>query len=540
MSPYLHYGQVSPFRLAREAHAHGGEGGEKYLDELLTWRELSWAFCHHRDQPDQVEALPAWARESLRAREQDPRPALLDEETLARGRTGDLLWDTAQESLVRHGELHNNVRMTWGKALLGWTRDAHEALEMGLILNDRFALDGRDPASITGVLWCLGALDRPFTPDVPILGSVRPRPLEGHAARLDVGRWQALVRRPPVRPAPRVVVIGAGMAGLAAARILQDHGLTVVVFDKGRGPSGRMSTRVSSEAWQMDHGAPFFTARDPNFQRLVRSWARSGIVAPWTRPIARLHARGCEPAIEAIRWVGVPGMHRVAQHLAADLDVRTGIQVPPFPLDAQFASADIILVTAPPPQAAELVQEIHPAMADRLRQIEMNPCWAAMVRFSERLTPKVGLVGGTPWEAAFIDPDFGSGILRWVARDSGKPGRDETREHWVLHASPTWSRNHLEDPDEAVAQAMLQALGEVRSGPDGGPLPEPIDLRVHRWRFAEPVTAPPPARCLWDPEHGLGIAGDALGGGRVEGAFLSGAALAGRVLLSIGAGWRPR
>jgi predicted NAD/FAD-dependent oxidoreductase len=537
MSPYLHYGHVSPFRLAREAYAQGGEGGEKYLDELLTWRELSWAFCHHRTHPHEVAALPAWARATLEARTRDPRPAILDEETLARGRTGDQLWDTAQESLVRHGELHNNVRMTWGKAFLGWTRNAEEALELGLRLNDRFALDGRDPASITGVLWCLGALDRPFSPEVPILGSVRPRPLDGHAARLDVSRWKSLVQRPPVRPVPRVLVIGAGMAGLTAARILQDHGLSVIVVDKGRGPSGRMSTRISSDGWQMDHGAPFFTARDPNFQRLVRSWAQAGRVAPWTRPVVRLGPDGWEPATEALRWVGVPGMHAVAQHLASDLDVRTGVQVPPLPLAADLAPADIILVTAPPPQAADLVNSIHPAMAQQLRQISMNPCWAAMVRFPDRLTPREG---STPWEAAFIDAEAVGGILRWVARDSGKPGRDDRTEHWVLHGSPAWSRAHLEAPAEEVAEKMLEALTPLLTGPDGGTLPRPLDIRVHRWRFAEPTTPPHPARCLWDPEHALGIAGDALGGGRVEGAFLSGAALAGQVLLSIGAGWRPR
>ncbi len=540
MSPYLHYGHVSPFRLARDAYAKGGEGGEKYLDELLVWRELSWAFCHHREAPDRTDALPLWARETLAARTHDPRPALLDEETLSRGRSGDPLWDTAQESLVRHGELHNNVRMTWGKAFPGWTRNAEEALDMGLRLNDRYALDGRDPASMTGVLWCLGAMDRPFSPGVPILGSVRPRPLEDHAARLDVGRWRALVRRPLIRPEPRVVVIGAGIAGLAAARILHDHGLSVVVLDKGRGPGGRISTRVSGDGWQMDHGAPFFTARHPAFQRLVRSWAHQGLVAPWNRPIAKLGPDGWQPATEATRWVGVPAMHRVAQHLASDLDVRTGVQVPPLPLPPEFVRGDIILVTAPPPQAAPLIEAVSPALAKRVSQIPMNPCWTAMVRFPSRLYPTVMGEGMAPWEAAFIDLDAGSGVLRWIARDSGKPGREDNTEHWVLHAGPEWSRTHLEEAPEVVAARLLEALGNWLGGPGGTPLPDPVDARVHRWRYAEPGGPSVPGSCLWDPDGGIGVAGDALGGGRVEGAYLSGAALAGRVLLSIGAGWRPR
>ena len=96
-------------------------------------------------------------------------------ETLARGRTGDRLWDVARRSLLIHGELHNNVRMTWGKARLNWTSDAQSALAMMIDLNHRYALDGQDPASFGGILWCLGQFDRPFPPARPILGIVRDR-----------------------------------------------------------------------------------------------------------------------------------------------------------------------------------------------------------------------------------------------------------------------------------------------------------------------------------------------------------------------------
>ncbi|MEM7193286.1 MAG: deoxyribodipyrimidine photo-lyase, partial [Pseudomonadota bacterium] len=116
MSAYLHYGQVSPFRLARDAAEIGGAGAEKFLDELLVWRELSYAWCFHRRDHDQLSALPDWAIESLREHQDGPRPDIFSWETLARGRTGEPLWDAAQASLRIHGELHNNVRMTWGKA----------------------------------------------------------------------------------------------------------------------------------------------------------------------------------------------------------------------------------------------------------------------------------------------------------------------------------------------------------------------------------------------------------------------------------------
>ncbi|MFK8015516.1 MAG: deoxyribodipyrimidine photo-lyase, partial [Gammaproteobacteria bacterium] len=113
LSPYLHYGCVSPMRVAREAQQVGGAGAEKFLDELFVWRELAHNFCAHSPQLETLDALPAWASETLRAHANDPRPAIFSWDTLAHARTGEPLWDTAQRSLLRHGELHNNVRMTW-------------------------------------------------------------------------------------------------------------------------------------------------------------------------------------------------------------------------------------------------------------------------------------------------------------------------------------------------------------------------------------------------------------------------------------------
>jgi len=147
LSPYLHYGMVSPMRIAREAAASETAGAEKFLDELLVWRELAYNFCFFNHDLDSLAAVPDWARETLAEHESDLRPSSYSWETLARGKTGDRLWDAAQRSLLMQGELHNNVRMTWGKALLDWTPNAAAALSMMLDLNHRYALDGRDPAS---------------------------------------------------------------------------------------------------------------------------------------------------------------------------------------------------------------------------------------------------------------------------------------------------------------------------------------------------------------------------------------------------------
>ena len=163
MSPYLHYGMVAPTRIAREAKAEESKGAKKFLDELLIWRELAYVFCHYRHDHGRVSAIPDWARETLREHEGDTRE-LMSWESMSRGQTGHALWDSAQRSLLIHGELHNNVRMTWGKAILNWMPDAKQSLARLIDLNHRYALDGRDPASYGGILWCLGQFDRPFKP----------------------------------------------------------------------------------------------------------------------------------------------------------------------------------------------------------------------------------------------------------------------------------------------------------------------------------------------------------------------------------------
>ncbi len=347
------------------------------------------------------------------------------------------------------------------------------------------------------------------------------------------------------RPAS-VAVIGAGVAGLSAARVLVDHGLRVTVFDKGRAPGGRISSRRASrgsdEAWTMDHGAQYFTARDPVLRTHVTSWETDGVVAPWNGRLVRIsEADGVlrvEPATESVRWVGVPEMRAVARHLADGLDVRCGVRVvalePPSdvargwrirtggdrPGEASGGSErfDAVLLTPPAPQTLELLGSHAPRISERLRSIRMRPCWAVMLVLPHAVPVE--------WDGAFLPGP----VLSWVARDSSKPGRSGSGgEHWVLHATPEWSEEYLEADPDAVASALLDAfrsrireLGEQK-------LPEPTERVAHRWRFAIP-DPPLEERALWDAGLGLGVAGDALGGPRVEGAFLSGRALAVRLL----------
>ena len=522
LSGALHFGHVSPFLLAREASAHRSEGAEKYLDELLVWRELAWHFCLHHPQHETVEVLPAWARDTLKQHERDGRTSLPSFEQLARAQTGDLVWDAAQRQLLTHGELHNNVRMTWGKALLGWTRNSSEALSTLIDLNHRYALDGRDPGSYGGILWCLGALDRPFTPETPVLGSVRPRPTSEQAKRFDVGEYERLVHR-PTRGAPlTVAVIGAGVAGAAAARALQDAGHVVTVFDKGRGAGGRLSTRTE-DALRFDHGAPFFTVRDERFARWARAWWQERVINQWKGAM-----EGEEPGehpSELVRLVGVPGMNAVVKRMLLDVDVRFGVEVKGLTRDGSrwrlldaaghaLGEFEVAVVATPAPQAAALIDPSSYSLASRLREeVVTAPCWAVMAHFAE--------LTGVTWDGCVSRV----GPLARLIKNSSKPERGAAHgETFVLQASAEWSRANLELTPEAVVPMLMDAFFATT----GVQRREPTFAKAHRWRYAlteKPLGEP----CVWDAGLQLAVCGDWCLGARVEAAFLSGTAAAGRI-----------
>jgi deoxyribodipyrimidine photo-lyase len=194
LSPYLHWGCISPHRVfaeltdregwvmpetapapsgARTGWWGMGEAAEAFLDELITWREVSLNTSFRLPAHREFGSLPAWARETLESHASDPRPRLYPREVLEAGATGDRLWNAAQGELVRDGVIHNAVRMLWGKRILEWTGSPEEALEVMVHLNNRWALDGRDPNSWSGIFWCLGRYDRPWGPERPIYGTVR-------------------------------------------------------------------------------------------------------------------------------------------------------------------------------------------------------------------------------------------------------------------------------------------------------------------------------------------------------------------------------
>jgi deoxyribodipyrimidine photo-lyase len=172
MSPYLHFGHISPLFIALKVSKTASPGAEAFLEELIVRRELSMNFIFYNEKYDSFEAIPDWAKKTLNAHEKDRRQYLYSLEELESAKTHDPYWNAAQKQMVIEGKMHGYMRMYWGKKILEWTRTPREAFRNALYLNNKYELDGRDPNGFTGVAWCFGKHDRPWG-ERPIFGNVR-------------------------------------------------------------------------------------------------------------------------------------------------------------------------------------------------------------------------------------------------------------------------------------------------------------------------------------------------------------------------------
>lgn len=308
------------------------------------------------------------------------------------------------------------------------------------------------------------------------------------------------------------LVIGAGWAGLTAARVMAGAGREVVVIEKSRGPGGRSATRRFGGA-RFDHGAQYFTVRSAAFGRQLQQWQDAGLVQPWRPRLAVIGDKSAHSDPEAVsRFVAVPGMNAVCRHLAADLDCRFEQRVASLEFDREWhlglesgerLQARRLLITAPPAQAAALLGEADP-FYEPLAGIAFDPCIAGMLSFRKHFDPG--------FDAAFINQ---SGALSWVARNSSKPGR--AGSDWVLHASADWSQAQLDAPADQQASQLIDAFGNLV----GETLPATVHCTAHRWRYSQ-ACFPLERGAIMDEDRRLAIAGDWLSGSRVEGAWISG------------------
>ena len=172
MSPYLHFGQISPLEIALTISKTRSRSKEAYLEELIVRRELSMNFVHYNETYDSFDSIPEWARRTLRAHQKDRRDHLYRLEEFEQGKTHDPYWNAAQKEMVVTGKMHGYMRMYWGKKILEWSKTPEEAFQTALYLNNKYELDGRNPNGFTGVAWCFGKHDRPWG-ERAIFGNIR-------------------------------------------------------------------------------------------------------------------------------------------------------------------------------------------------------------------------------------------------------------------------------------------------------------------------------------------------------------------------------
>ena len=296
------------------------------------------------------------------------------------------------------------------------------------------------------------------------------------------------------------------MAGLSCADGLRASGHAITLFDKGRGPGGRMSTRrvdTPLGPTAFDHGAQYFTARDAEFCRQIDRWEGEGIVARW-------------PQAGPDAWVGTPSMNAVIRAMASSHDVRWNTRIERIAKEPQgwslncagdvFSDFDAVMLAIPPEQALPFLSLHDFAMAREAMLARSQPCWTAMFSFA------------APVEC---DTDFvrDSGNLAWAARNGAKPGRSGP-EGWVVQARPEWSQAHLEDEADDVAADLLSELAAAL----GISAPAAVTAAAHRWRYA--MSAGLGLGAMWNAQTKIGLCADWLLGPRVECAWLSGQKLA--------------
>ena len=340
----------------------------------------------------------------------------------------------------------------------------------------------------------------------------------------------------------KVAIVGAGIAALSCATALEKSGFCVTLFEKSRSVSGRLSTKVKDD-WQCDHGAQYFTARDPLFSDEVERWATANVAKLW-QPVLKVFdgnsflPKKNEKEAKTVRYVGYPRNNSPANWMAQTLHVLTESTVSCIHKHANQwqvnlierglypESFDFLILSIPAPQAATLIHNTETILANLCTKVLMQPCFALILTMNKKINCQ--------FDGLFIN----TGMLSWVARDSAKPGRKcrlgNNSEVWILHATSQWSKAHLNDEKDIIIQQMLGEFIKILHIDGCFKVSTANELNIesydlHRWIYAD-CEQPFICEYQFDAEHNIGLCGDWLNGGKVQGAWLSGLKLANELI----------
>lgn len=313
---------------------------------------------------------------------------------------------------------------------------------------------------------------------------------------------------------PRIAIIGAGMAGISCAQTLERSGLHATLFEKSRGPGGRLATRRNEAGEHFDHGAQYITGRDAAFTQWLDTLQVEGSAATWDPRLADSAHQEHHPWL-----VGAPSMNALLKPVANGLEIHLGRAITTVQRDGQRwrlvtedgplpEPFDIVISTAPCPQARALLAS-DPGLVAQLEAVEVAPCWALMVTFS------------SPLPVDFDARRFDAGATAWLARQASRPGHAVDSHAWVLHASARWSAEHLELGAEEAANFLKNDFARVIDHA----MPEVTFALAHRWRYAM-TTQALGQPFVANPDETLFAAGDWCLGARVECAYESGVTVA--------------
>jgi renalase len=337
-----------------------------------------------------------------------------------------------------------------------------------------------------------------------------------------------------------IAIVGAGMAAITCARTLVQAGHRVTVFEKSRGLGGRMSTR-SSPFGTFDHGAQYFTVRDPRFALAIQT--TPGLCRAWSASTVRVldsHGRVAAAGLPARdpHWVPTPGMNALVRAWAEPLSQagRIHLQTRVVALEPDalhkkqwqlrttgvddsshvYSGFDEVVLAIPVAQAQELLATTPKGVAllRKTTKVSVQPCWTLMVAFPQAVQPGLTTLG-PHWNAARSTHHR----IAWLARESSKPGRISV-ERWTVQASAAWSQEHVQDDPARIKAKLIKAFSEIT-----GIRAEPAHVEAHRWLYAK-TENPLGHSHLHDSKAGLSLCGDWCLGHRVEDAFISGLELA--------------